>query len=139
MLVYFDLIAVVRMVKGPGIFRTLTLENDLMAENNLLSLIIFAPLVGAVINWIVGKRVNSELFSGTVACSAVGISTVVAFMIAFGIGTEHEGASVCRRRQTGSGSNLDLDTGWQISGLISDSEWTVCREFTPALSHSSVF
>src|SRR5687767_5876872 len=63
-----------------------------MTENNFLSLIIFAPLAGAVINWLLGKRMNSELFSGAVACAAVGISTVVAFMIAFGIGTPHPGA-----------------------------------------------
>ena len=63
-------------------------------ENNLLSLIIFAPLAGALINWLVGKRLNSEMFSGVVACSAVGVSTVVAFMIAFGIGVPsgHQGA-----------------------------------------------
>jgi NADH-quinone oxidoreductase subunit L len=63
-----------------------------MTENNFLSLIIFAPLVGAVINWLFGKRMNSELFSGAVACTAVGVSTVVALMIAFGIGTPHVGA-----------------------------------------------
>ncbi|CAN5442324.1 hypothetical protein BH20ACI1_BH20ACI1_12870 [soil metagenome] len=63
-----------------------------MTENNFLSLIIFAPLVGAVINWLFGKKMNSELFSGVVACTAVGISTVVAFMVAFGIGTTHVGA-----------------------------------------------
>ncbi len=63
-----------------------------MTENNFLSLIIFAPLAGAVINWLLGKRMNSELFSGAVACATIGISTVVAFMIAFGIGTSHEGA-----------------------------------------------
>lgn len=63
-----------------------------MTENNFLSLIIFAPLLGAVINWLVGKRLRSELFSGVIACSAVGVSTVVAFMIAFGIGTGHTGA-----------------------------------------------
>ncbi len=63
-----------------------------MTENNFLSLIIFAPLVGALINWLFGKKMNSELFSGAVACTAVGISTVVAFMIAFGIGTTHAGA-----------------------------------------------
>ena len=55
-----------------------------MTENNFLSLIIFAPLVGAVINWLIGGRLKSELFSGVVACSAVGVSCVVAFMIAFG-------------------------------------------------------
>ena len=63
-----------------------------MTENNFLSLIIFAPLVGAVINWLFGKKMNSELFSGAVACTTIGISFVVAFMIAFGIGTPHEGA-----------------------------------------------
>lgn len=54
-----------------------------MTENNFLSLIIFAPLAGAVINWLFGKKMNSELFSGAVACTAVGISCVVAFIIAF--------------------------------------------------------
>ncbi|NNF00058.1 MAG: NADH-quinone oxidoreductase subunit L [Pyrinomonadaceae bacterium] len=63
-----------------------------MTENNLLSLIIFAPLIGAVINWLFGKRANSETFSGVVACAAVGVSCIVAFMIAFGIGTPHVGA-----------------------------------------------
>jgi NADH-quinone oxidoreductase subunit L len=63
-----------------------------MTENNFLSLIIFAPLFGAVINWLFGKKMNSELFSGAVACSMIGVSTVVAFMIAFGIGTPHVGA-----------------------------------------------
>lgn len=63
-----------------------------MTENNLLSLIIFAPLVGAIINGFFGKRMKSELFSGVVACTAVGVACVVAFMIAFGIGTPHAGA-----------------------------------------------
>jgi len=63
-----------------------------MIENNLLSLIIFAPLAGSVINWLVGRRLKNEMFSGIVACSTIGISTVVAFMIAFGIGTPHPGA-----------------------------------------------
>ncbi len=65
-----------------------------MTENNFLSLIIFAPLAGAVINWLFGKRMNSELFSGAVACTTIGISCVVAFMISFGIGTSHSGALV---------------------------------------------
>lgn len=63
-----------------------------MTENNFLSLIIFAPLVGAIINGFLGKRMKSELFSGVVACSAVGVACVVAFMIAFGVGTPHGGA-----------------------------------------------
>src|SRR5262245_59169554 len=52
-------------------------------ENNLLSLIIFAPLAGAVVNWLVGRRVRNERFIGVVACGAVGISTIVAFYLAF--------------------------------------------------------
>jgi len=52
-------------------------------ENNLLSLIIFAPLAGAAINWFVGRRLRSEKFIGSVACGAVGLSTIVAFYLAF--------------------------------------------------------
>src|SRR5216117_2883458 len=54
-----------------------------MVENNLLSLIIFAPLAGAVINWLVGKRVRNEQFIGIVACGSVGVSTILAFILAF--------------------------------------------------------
>ena len=52
-------------------------------ENNLLSLIIFAPLAGAAVNWFVGRRVRNERFIGAVACGSVGISTLVAFYLAF--------------------------------------------------------
>jgi NADH-quinone oxidoreductase subunit L len=54
-----------------------------MQENNLLSLIIFAPLVGAAINWFLGRRVRKESFIGLVACASVGVSTVIAFYLAF--------------------------------------------------------
>jgi len=54
-----------------------------MSETNLLSLIIFAPLTGAAINWFMGRRVRSEKFIGAVACGAVAISTIVAFYLAF--------------------------------------------------------
>jgi NADH-quinone oxidoreductase subunit L len=54
-----------------------------MHENNLLSLIIFAPLAGAVINWLVGRRVRHERFIGLVACGSVGVSTIIAFYLAF--------------------------------------------------------
>src|SRR6267142_1257127 len=54
-----------------------------MHETSLLRLIIFAPLLGAVINWFIGGRVRSEKFIGAVACGAVGISTVIAFYLAF--------------------------------------------------------
>ncbi|MEP6847607.1 MAG: NADH-quinone oxidoreductase subunit L, partial [Acidobacteriota bacterium] len=52
-------------------------------ENNLLSLIIFAPLAGAVINWLIGGRLKNEIFSGVVACGTIAISTLIAFYIAF--------------------------------------------------------
>ncbi|HEX8140165.1 MAG TPA: NADH-quinone oxidoreductase subunit L [Pyrinomonadaceae bacterium] len=54
-----------------------------MPENNLLSLIIFAPLAGAALNWFLGRRLRSEAFSGLVACASVAVSTVVAFFLAF--------------------------------------------------------
>ena len=52
-------------------------------QSNLLSLIIFAPLAGALINWLVGRRVRNERFIGVVACASVGLSTVIAFYLAF--------------------------------------------------------
>src|SRR2546422_3557155 len=52
-------------------------------QSNLLSLIIFAPLLGAAINWFVCRRLRSERFIGLVACTSVGVSTVIAFYLAF--------------------------------------------------------
>src|SRR5205809_2379853 len=52
-------------------------------SNSLLSLIIFAPLLGAVINWFVGRRLRSERFIGIVGCASVGVSTIIAFYFAF--------------------------------------------------------
>jgi NADH-quinone oxidoreductase subunit L len=52
-------------------------------QTNLLSIIIFAPLAGALINWLVGRRLRNERFIGIVACAAVGLSTIVAFYLAF--------------------------------------------------------
>ncbi|MBD0372934.1 MAG: NADH-quinone oxidoreductase subunit L [Pyrinomonadaceae bacterium] len=49
----------------------------------MLRYIIFAPLAGAAINWLLGRRARSELFVGLVACGAVAVSTVVAFYAAF--------------------------------------------------------
>jgi len=54
-----------------------------MTENNLLSLIIFAPLLGAVINWLIGGKLKNEMFSGLIACGSILVSTIVAFYIAF--------------------------------------------------------
>lgn len=70
-----------------------------MIENNLISIIIFAPLAGAVINWLIGGRLKNEMFSGLVACGTIAVSTIVAFMIAFGIGTSHEGALFTKDNQ----------------------------------------
>src|SRR5258706_1806361 len=92
-----------------------------MTENNLLSLIIFAPLAGAVINWLIGGYLKdkpySEMFSGLVACGTIAISTIVAFMIAFGIGTPHAGVL------TPSGPTVVLDHLWtwiQVGGFRAD-------------------
>ena len=52
-------------------------------DNNLLSLVIFAPLAGAAINWFVGRRLRNEKVIAAIACTAVGISTLVAFYLAF--------------------------------------------------------
>ncbi len=54
----------------------------------MLRYIIFAPLLGALVNWLVGRRVRSERFIGAVACASVGISTAIAFYVAF----KHDGA-----------------------------------------------
>ena len=51
-------------------------------ENNLLSIIIFAPLLGAAINWFVGRRFRDERLIGIVACGSIAISTIVAFYLA---------------------------------------------------------
>src|SRR5436305_3587293 len=49
----------------------------------MLRYVIFAPLAGAAINWLVGRRLRNERFIGLVACGSVGISTVIAFFLAF--------------------------------------------------------
>jgi NADH-quinone oxidoreductase subunit L len=49
----------------------------------MLRYIIFAPLVGAAVNWLAGRRLRSETFSGVVACASVLVSALVAFYVAF--------------------------------------------------------
>src|SRR5215210_4867812 len=51
--------------------------------NHLLSVVVFAPLVGAVLCWLVGRRVRSETFIGAVACGSVAVSAICAFIVAF--------------------------------------------------------
>jgi NADH-quinone oxidoreductase subunit L len=79
-----------------------------MQENNYLSIIVFAPLVGAAVNWFLGRRVRKEAFIGTIACLAVGVSTVLAFFLAFK-----------------SGGALDLKTE-AVPGIapVTDHLWT---------------
>jgi NADH-quinone oxidoreductase subunit L len=52
-------------------------------NSKLLSLIIFAPLAGTAVNWLLGRRVRNERFIGLVACAAVGVSTIASFYLAF--------------------------------------------------------
>ena len=54
-----------------------------MNTTHLLSLIIFAPLAGAAINWLVGRRLRNERFIGIIACASVGLSTILGFYFAF--------------------------------------------------------
>ncbi|HKS27958.1 MAG TPA: NADH-quinone oxidoreductase subunit L [Pyrinomonadaceae bacterium] len=49
----------------------------------MLRYIIFAPLAGAAINWLLGRRIRNELFVGLVACGSVAVSTAIAFYLAF--------------------------------------------------------
>ncbi|HWW77168.1 MAG TPA: NADH-quinone oxidoreductase subunit L, partial [Pyrinomonadaceae bacterium] len=51
--------------------------------NHLLSVVVFAPLVGALVCWLVGRRVRSETLVGAVACGSVAVSAICAFVVAF--------------------------------------------------------
>src|SRR5919205_3664606 len=47
--------------------------------NHLLSVVVFAPLAGALINWLVGRRTRSETLVSVVACGSVAVSAVLGF------------------------------------------------------------
>src|SRR5256885_8484806 len=49
----------------------------------MLRCIIFAPLAGAAINWLFGRRIRNEAVIGLIACGAIAVSTVFAFYLAF--------------------------------------------------------
>ena len=52
--------------------------------NHLLAVVVFAPLAGALINWLAGRRVRSETFVGVVACGYAqgGYGIQIAYQIA---------------------------------------------------------
>ncbi|HEY1404740.1 MAG TPA: NADH-quinone oxidoreductase subunit L, partial [Pyrinomonadaceae bacterium] len=50
----------------------------------MLRFIILAPLVGAAINWLIGRRVRSEAFIGTVASLSIAVSCALSLWAAFG-------------------------------------------------------
>ncbi|HEX8116794.1 MAG TPA: NADH-quinone oxidoreductase subunit L, partial [Pyrinomonadaceae bacterium] len=51
--------------------------------NHLLSVVVFAPLLGALVCWLVGRKVRSEALISAVACGSVAVSAVCAFLVAF--------------------------------------------------------
>src|SRR5919205_4677219 len=51
--------------------------------NHLLSVVVFAPLAGALLCWLVGRKVRSESLIGAFACGSVAVSAVCAFVVAF--------------------------------------------------------
>ncbi|MDT7780339.1 MAG: NADH-quinone oxidoreductase subunit [Acidobacteriota bacterium] len=63
--------------------------------NHLLSVVVFAPLIGAVICWLAGRKLRSESFVGVVACGSVAVSAVSALLIAF---TAWGGAALTNER-----------------------------------------
>ncbi|MGZ8842108.1 MAG: NADH-quinone oxidoreductase subunit L [Pyrinomonadaceae bacterium] len=80
-------------------------------KTHFLSLIIFAPLAGAAINWLIGRRLRNERFIGLVACGSVAVSTLVAFYFAF----KHAGAL------TANGPMLDHLWTWiQVGNFRAD-------------------
>ena len=48
----------------------------------MLKWIVLAPLIGAIINGLIGKRLNERLI-GLIACGSVAVSTVLAFLVFF--------------------------------------------------------
>jgi NADH-quinone oxidoreductase subunit L len=50
----------------------------------MLRYIILAPLIGAALNWLVGRRVRSEAFIGAVASLSIAVSCALSLWLAFG-------------------------------------------------------
>src|SRR5689334_17289167 len=102
-----------------------------MIENNLLRWIIFAPLAGAIINWLIGRKLKNEMFSGVVACATIAISTIIAFYLAF----VADGGAL--RIEKPILDHIWTWITWVVFVPISPLAWTGCREFTPASSRLS--
>src|ERR671939_2240259 len=89
----------------------------------MIRYIIFAPLVGAAINWFVGRRVRREAFIGWVACLAVGVSTVVAFYLAF-----KQGGALTAEVPAGTAPVMDhLWTWLDVGGFRADFSFAMDR------------
>src|SRR5918911_3921648 len=89
----------------------------------MIRYIIFAPLAGAAINWFAGRRVRREAFIGTVACLAVGVSTVVAFYLAF-----KQGGALNAEAQPGVAPIMDhLWTWLDVGGFRADFAFAMDR------------
>ncbi|MDT4896574.1 MAG: NADH-quinone oxidoreductase subunit [Acidobacteriota bacterium] len=89
----------------------------------MIRYIIFAPLVGAAINWFVGRRVRRESFIGAVACLSVGVSTVVAFYLAF-----KSGGALTAEAQPGVAPVMDhLWTWLDVGGFRADFSFAMDR------------
>ena len=89
----------------------------------MIRYIIFAPLVGAAINWFIGRRVRQESFIGAVACLAVGVSTVVAFYLAF----MHDGALTAEVRPGIAPVTDHLWTWLNVGGFRADFSFAMDR------------
>src|ERR1043166_9140613 len=72
--------------------------------NHLLSVVVFAPLAGALLNWLVGRRTRSETLVSVFACGSVAVSAIAAFALAF----------------TGAGAALTGDAGVPVMSHL----WT---------------
>ncbi|PKN95494.1 MAG: NADH-quinone oxidoreductase subunit L [Chloroflexi bacterium HGW-Chloroflexi-6] len=89
----------------------------------LVPLIVFAPLVGMMINIIFGKRLG-EKGVGAVASLASGAAFLVSVLLAVSLGQHHEGAIVkiaewmyIGTSSTGSGPALALDWAFRVDTL----------------------
>ena len=60
---------------------------------NLAPWVVFLPLIGLVINLLVGKKLG-EVFAGVLASAATGLAFVVSILLAVALSGHHEGTTV---------------------------------------------